>query len=1362
MQLLLKKIAELLRLARIDERLKKLARVLAIAVVFATTYMLILPAITLETDVACGMQEHTHSESCYTLKESASGEESSDEYVLGCTLTEHTHSDACYITDNKTELDALINETQEIIRHVINEIDSLPTYDEIDAKLLEFAENGDEDGEIEYLTQLKKKAQNIYYTYSILGVYQDYITNADKLFELEWLWSAENLGLNSDGSFDINIYAVNNYTSDDYKSSLGLEYPPVLIYGGNKTEVGISDSFLWWIGIVVESDSNGDFYVSKINTSYSDNKSSLEATTDNGFVVFVWSGDDDCNPAIANISVNDSVIVDFNYMTAAAYSGTALGTVTFGYVAEEEAELHIVESADTSELVKINLFDYGANINSLYSSNNNYPGFQQDYGTRTTLSSIGAYNMNFGNTVTADILAGISGLTKGATGLNRIEDINSSLTGEMNYLLGDDGYPVTANNLSLAYLFTDNTYATKQNTDNINGLFQQITETGEYYYDSHLNHAQFDADTDTFILYEEKISANFMMYPFGNFLPFTDIENDAKQSSKINGTYLTKIANRAYTRYTNGESKNSTSEYLGLYNALTSFVSIMNKNYTSGWSAKDCANLYFKLNNVVDSSGNYVTFTDDDLDDIYTLDYDIPTDFYFGMEIDMNFIQPKGGLTGTTGKEPLNFYFTGDDDVWIYIDGVLFLDLTGIHRHVGGEIDFVNGVVNYYKLDTTIGDVSATPYTTETFAEILERAGKSTDGLNETGTFDDYSTHTLKFFYMERGSGSGVCCMNFNLPLVRDNTITITKEHNIDTDILGNPDYYFQVLKAVDGEKTEDLFIGANTAYEVLDSAGNKIRDAVTDANGIIIIKAGETALITNSDDNIGEYYVRELINEDFVAQYGQVIVDGTSTTTSIHGIHIGSDYFDSHESEIKDILNGHTDFDFINSIDTSELGALMLTKELIGTENTSSFTFNITLDGEALPVGWNYMLISDDGAETEMSVTQEGKISLKAGESVLIKDILSGSYFTVSEEADSKGDYTLSYKESGTYYTTDGVSASGYILPASTVSPMVLTAVNSEKGTSVTLNGTKTLDDFNGDNYAYNILLQQVTDSSGEALTENGVQFNAPVSFGSSESELTQNFAFTLTYYESQIADGEHKFYYLIYEEYDESSSNFTVFDTTKYVAEITVTKTEDEITSLLTAFYKNGEAISTVDVSADFVNKLTGQLTISKEVTGDADQNQLSTEFEFIINMIHNDTPLNDTYTIIKTDSDGVSSESEITFENGTGYAYLSHGDTVSIKGIPIGTEVTITENNSDFLISHSIGNNEILTQGNEATLTVATGDISVHFYNHIAYVLPETGGTGNTMYIIGSMLICLSTVFLLCYTKKRRERRIESSRL
>ena len=71
---------------------RKIVSTLACLVVFCTTYALILPAITLETDPVCGLAEHAHDESCYTLLSSEIVQE------LTCTLEEsspHVHNEAC-------------------------------------------------------------------------------------------------------------------------------------------------------------------------------------------------------------------------------------------------------------------------------------------------------------------------------------------------------------------------------------------------------------------------------------------------------------------------------------------------------------------------------------------------------------------------------------------------------------------------------------------------------------------------------------------------------------------------------------------------------------------------------------------------------------------------------------------------------------------------------------------------------------------------------------------------------------------------------------------------------------------------------------------------------------------------------------------------------------------------------------------------------------------------------------------------------------------------------------------------------------------------------------------------------------------
>lgn len=103
----MQKIAEVLRLARLEKRWQKAARILAIVVVFCTTYMLILPAITMENRANCGMSEHTHRFSCYL-----------DDEVLICGIPEHKHSDACFIekaTDgNVTDGNVTVSDVNDI------------------------------------------------------------------------------------------------------------------------------------------------------------------------------------------------------------------------------------------------------------------------------------------------------------------------------------------------------------------------------------------------------------------------------------------------------------------------------------------------------------------------------------------------------------------------------------------------------------------------------------------------------------------------------------------------------------------------------------------------------------------------------------------------------------------------------------------------------------------------------------------------------------------------------------------------------------------------------------------------------------------------------------------------------------------------------------------------------------------------------------------------------------------------------------------------------------------------------------------------------------------------------------------------
>ena len=1511
---LMQKIAEILQLSTIELRWRKLAKVLAVIVVFGTTYMLILPAITLEDEIYCGITEHTHNEECFviesrliccleetaseettleetaseettleetaseettleetaleettleetTLEETASEETTLEETaveettveahqhtdacyeyteVLVCELAAHTHNEICFIKpDSNSEqenqqisaenitlsngIQLVAQKSDEWLQEVLTYAETLdenyllsltelsaedrykvlkmnyilttlPDYDEFTAELDRLYEEGNEAAEEEYYRTTHNQVGFAYAYYQLVEHLNDFLNPCESLFEMWDILCNSPQGL---VSATTSSYQVNFVDSDwsDYVTTAYIT--PVVFYKYSPAEAyGIS---AWWRGYVVEYNSQYNYYyVSRVvyNTNSTSDIYGLKATTSKGFVIVIWSGDSDAFSGTADVVAGDIVNISFDPTSATAgYKSAGYGTISFSpaselYTGKDEkdnsSQLHIIESANTYDLIKINLYDYKSNINELYNTNSStngyaYPGFQQDYGTKTTLSSIGLYNFNFGNTVTTDLLAGITNVSSTAANNNRTGTLNianssygsnAATENAMGYLLTEDGYPQTANGTSLKFLFDGGTYSYKQNTDNITGLFQQNAETGEYFYNSRLNHAQFDPDTDTFVLYEERITPNFMMYPFGNFMPFFDIVHDSKKSSEIDGDYLLEIAKSARYKYQNGEGTNAansgTDEYLGLYNGLSSFVSLMNGIYSTGWDACDAANYYFKLNSIKDASGNYISFTNDDIDDLYTLDYDEPSNFYFGMDIEMNFLQPKDGLTGISGTEELVFFFTGDDDVWVYIDNVLFLDLSGIHRHVGGKIDFVRGEVSYYRLLPETGDVSETPYLTETFETILTRAGQSTETLNENGTFKNYTLHNFKFYYMERGSGSGICRMNFNLPLVEDNTIAITKEISTEDGdllkILGDPDYKFMIKKAVsDTEKTDELFIAANTVYDLVDSAGNFIRKGITDENGIITLKAGETAIFPVTQEMLESelrYYVCELIDSDISGQYGDIYVDNEVVKKEVNGIVVDGETFDHFHSNIKNIFDGDTSFYYDNLATFSELGALQITKQIVGEETDEAFDFELAFDGIPISEGTEYTLISADGTESVKTVENEGIISLMAGESAFIQGLLAGSIFTVSETDESRGIYTLYFAESE-YYTSNSNTATGTVLPASTVKPITVTATNTERGASVEFNGTKTLTHSDGISHDYTFVLAQVTDLSGETLVENSSVLEKKISISGNAGETTStDYSIILNYYDSVVNEGTQKYYYKLYEKPTDGFVESTIFDTDIYIIEVTVTKSEQSIEAQLTAAYKNGELLGD-SPSFDFENTLLGQLTVSKQVVDALEFKLEQTPFSFDVFIEYENQPLEGTYTLIISDSSGNEREETLTLSQGKATLSICHGESFTIKGLPITCVVTVSETAQGFYIYYTVNGEEKINVSDVAQLTINSGNNLVAFTNQTQYVLPETGGSGNEkLYIIGGMFSLSGFAFFLRYINKRKRRRENSS--
>ncbi len=142
---------------------------------------------------------------------------------------------------------------------------------------------------------------------------------------------------------------------------------------------------------------------------------------------------------------------------------------------------------------------------------------------------------------------------------------------------------------------------------------------------------------------------------------------------------------------------------------------------------------------------------------------------HLGMTVDIQFRQPTNGKI-ITGKEekPMTFEFSGDDDVWVFIDDVLVLDLGGVHSEIYGTIDFSTGDVYIGRAFEAKGipDNPADPanlVTHTTLKKLYDEVGEADSRAWNGSTFASNSDHTLRMFYLERGNYDSSIALRFNL-----------------------------------------------------------------------------------------------------------------------------------------------------------------------------------------------------------------------------------------------------------------------------------------------------------------------------------------------------------------------------------------------------------------------------------------------------------------------------------------------------------------------------------------------------------------------------------------------------------------------
>lgn len=388
-----------------------------------------------------------------------------------------------------------------------------------------------------------------------------------------------------------------------------------------------------------------------------------------------------------------------------------------------------------------------------------------------------------------------------------------------------------------------------------------------------------------------------------------------------------------------------------------------------------------------------------------------------------------------TGKNvdgtPMTFKFTGDDDVWVYIDGALVLDMGGAHCKAEGEINFATQMATITtgtsnaKLGnqpTAGGRVAAKDNGRRT-VEFKNITVKKSDGkiisladyMKESG-----KVHELKMYYMERGMWDSNMSISYSfVPLPSGLTLSKT---------LDTKDVNAGLKNAVQGLDNFDFNIQTRNLkdrevnYSDVENLGYTLYD-YDDHTFPGQVAKNSTATFSSS------YYASELINTNdknkssaFYAGTGFKITesipqgtklqyDESKTTWGVYdsitsreeiqrenGAVATFNMGDASSSEM-DVVNR-----YVNFVNTPKVGSLSVEKKYEGNapkDKTFGFTVKVDLTGGEY---YDPYELAYTGSQTG-TTDKKGHFTLKAGEKITFEGIPAGATYQITEDAPTEKD---------------------------------------------------------------------------------------------------------------------------------------------------------------------------------------------------------------------------------------------------------------------------------------------------------------------------------------------------------------------
>lgn len=466
---------------------------------------------------------------------------------------------------------------------------------------------------------------------------------------------------------------------------------------------------------------------------------------------------------------------------------------------------HVANTVSTNSFITTRIFDYNYLFNVLSADST---GSVSNSGHSESWAIVQGENVDYQNRETLDFIF----LDYGDGGT--LDYPNNRRDG-VNQYPGDDIVTggIYNDRISQALFSTDDHVPGKVYLGTADHLFQIMDDPGDpyygyYYYDSAKNAASYNQSAGRFYVYD--------------YLEATSAELSSSKSDflPLNSPYAN----------TNGQQ-------LGTYVPDGEHAGVTNYVYDAKY----------------DGDGSSVDR--------------VSSNYAFGMKTEIRFYLPnrpgEGGNQDLNGND-MRFYFSGDDDLWILVDGVLALDIGGIHQAETGEINFSTG-------------------------EVLIQ-GQRNNALSNVVANLEPGEHTLTMMYLERGASHSNCAIYFNL--APRYSLNIQKEDVLTRNVLNSAQFsLFQDLECtVPAElwTSEESYLRGDPATNVF-----TVEDGTAHVWGL---GAGNTYYIKETRPPEDPEYgfpngiIRMVLDKRGAATYSVMILDGgdgISGGFTVHGFRV-------------------------------------------------------------------------------------------------------------------------------------------------------------------------------------------------------------------------------------------------------------------------------------------------------------------------------------------------------------------------------------------------------------------------------------------------------------------------------------------